>query len=114
MLESSLRFLAVVCSAVVVVSFGLFAIDQTRDASKTTATEVAGQTASTAPVPAKDARSGVRRKIDGLSDGLTSPFSSVSDASGSEWVRRGIPMLLALLLYGFGLSYLARYARART
>jgi hypothetical protein len=28
-------------------------------------------------------------------------------------VRRGVPTLIALVLYGFGLSFLARFARGR-
>ena len=36
-----------------------------------------------------------------------------SSGSDSSWVRRGVPTLLALVVYGFGLSFLARYARGR-
>jgi hypothetical protein len=44
---------------------------------------------------------------------LVSPFAFVADGSGSSWMRRGAPAVLALLVYGFGLSFLARYARGR-
>jgi len=43
---------------------------------------------------------------------LTSPFAGVISSS-SEWATRGIKLLIALLVYGFGLGYLARVLRVR-
>ncbi len=45
---------------------------------------------------------------------LVAPFGSIVSRSDSSWVRRGVPTLLALVIYGFGLAFLARYARGRT
>jgi hypothetical protein len=44
---------------------------------------------------------------------LVRPFAFAASNSDSSWVRRGAPAVLALLVYGFGLSFLARYARGR-
>jgi hypothetical protein len=33
--------------------------------------------------------------------------------SRSDWVSRGVPTLLALLVYGLGLGFLARYLASR-
>ncbi len=41
---------------------------------------------------------------------LLSPFAGLAEGAGSQWVRRGVPALLALLVYGFGLGLLARFA----
>jgi hypothetical protein len=55
----------------------------------------------------------VREKIDDADDVLLRPFAFVAGNSDSSWVRRGAPAVLALLVYGFGLSFLARYSRGR-
>jgi hypothetical protein len=34
-------------------------------------------------------------------------------SSSSEWTTRSVKLLLALLVYGFGLGYLARVVRVR-
>jgi hypothetical protein len=43
---------------------------------------------------------------------LTSPFASVV-VSDDAWVEHGIPLVLALLVYGAGLGFLARWASGR-
>ena len=42
--------------------------------------------------------------IDDANDTLVEPFAPVVDGAGSKWVRRLVPALLALLVYGFGLG----------
>lgn len=118
MFESALRTTSIVTSLIVLLSFGLFAVDETRAASSATAAEVAGQQASKAASPTgsqEDARerahTRAREFIDDANDALVSPFAITDGHSG--WAARGIPALLALLAYGFGLSFLARYARGR-
>ena len=44
---------------------------------------------------------------------LLAPFAGVSDDSSDRWEQRGYPTLLGLLVYGFGLGYLARFMTAR-
>ena len=120
MLEKPLRIAAVVCSVLVVAGWGLFAIDEARTASKETAEEVAGQRATSHPDPSprqeqarERAHGDVREAIDDANDVLLSPFAGITSSSGSTWTRRSIPALIALLVYGFGLGYLARFARGR-
>jgi hypothetical protein len=119
-LEGLLRTASIVASALVLVSFALFAIDETRDAASESAAAVAGLEATGSSDPSgseerarERAHSDVREAIDDANDVLVSPFAFVADNSDSSWVRRGAPALLALLVYGFGLSFLARYARGR-
>jgi hypothetical protein len=119
-MEGLLRTAAIVASAIVLVSFGLFAIDETRDASNRSVAGVAGLDATRAADPSsreerarERAHGTVREAIDDADDVLVNPFASIADGSASSWVRRGVPTLLALLLYGFGLSFLARYTRGR-
>jgi len=42
---------------------------------------------------------------------LLKPFAAAVNGSESTWVRRSIPAFLGLVLYGFVLGFLARYAR---
>ena len=52
-------------------------------------------------------------RLDEASEQLTSPFAGLVSGSSSEWVIRGVKLLLAFAVYGFGLSYLARVLRVR-
>jgi hypothetical protein len=107
---------------IVIASFVVFAVDQTKSAS-THQQEVLGGGPSTAaagssaphPAGAGDPthESGIHKAIDEASSQLTSPFSSVVSGSSSEWAIRSTRLLLALLVYGFGLGYLARALRVR-
>jgi hypothetical protein len=119
-LEGLLRTAAIVASALVVLSFALFAVDETRDAAKQSAAAVAGLEATSSSDPSateerarERAHGSVREAIDDANDVLVSPFAFAANDSGSSWVRRGAPALVALLVYGVGLSFLARYARGR-
>ena len=115
--ERLLRTAAILCAAVLLTSWGLFAVDQTRGASNTSSGEIAGLSpAQAADIEAQRQEAKhtqVRRAIDSASDALVSPFDALTDGSSSEWLRRSVPMLVALLLYCFGLGYLARFARGR-
>jgi hypothetical protein len=98
----------------VIASFTLFAVDQVSGASKHQVAEIAGgsptRTATTTvanPNPGQP-----RRFIDQAANALTSPFRAVLD-SGSEWVQHGFVTVCALLLYGLGLGYLARWSQGR-
>jgi hypothetical protein len=120
MLESALRSLAILASAIVALSFGLFAIDETRAASDQTAAQLAGRDAarSADPSPAEErareqAHTSVRELIDDGNDLLTAPFAGIVSDSASRWTRRGVPTIFALLVFGFGLGYLARFTQGR-
>ena len=120
MLEGLLRTVAVVAGAIVLLSFALFAIDETRDASERSAQAIAGLEATRASdLSARQERarerahSSARELVDDADDVLVTPFAPLVSGSESSWVRRGIPTLLALIVFTFGLSFLARYARGR-
>ncbi len=102
---------SVVCCMLVAASFAMFARDQLAGASKHQQTEiVAGSPATPGPSPIHRARRQPRRFIDGAAADLTSPFRSLIQ-SDSAWVVEGVPTVLALLVYGVGLGYLARFSR---
>jgi hypothetical protein len=116
-------WVSTIAALVLVASFGMFAIDQARDGSKQ---QVAKLGAEIEPSDAKanvnqaapSARterereklhSGPREAIDDVDDVLVAPFSSVTQDADSIWVQRGIPTLIALLLFGVGLRLIAAY-----
>jgi hypothetical protein len=117
-LASLLRLASWLICLLVAVSFLIFAIEQTSSASTHQQEELngppgapAGIASTTAPPPKH--KSTVHKTIDEASDFFTSPFSAVVSGSSSQWAIHGIKALLALLVYGLGLSYLSRVIRVR-
>lgn len=127
MIARIVAWASTLAALVLVISFGLFAIDQARDGSKQQVAKVdtelspSGKPPSTArgnlnradPTPRTErarekAHGDVREAIDDANDVLTSPFANVVD-SGSIWVQRGVPSLIAFLLFAVGLRLLAAY-----
>jgi hypothetical protein len=108
-----LRLTAFACCALVVASFGMFARDQMAGASQHQQTELVAGAHPTAAssTPVKHAQP--RRFIDSAAKVLTKPFDAVVQ-SRNVWVKHGLPALFALLVYGLGLGYLARFSAART
>jgi hypothetical protein len=106
---------------IAIASFVLFVVNQTSSASSHqqevlnsgTSTTTAGAGASGAPSGSPPHKSSVHRAIDDASNALTSPFSGVTAGSSSQWVIRSANLLLALMVYGFGLGFLARTIRVR-
>jgi hypothetical protein len=117
-LERPIRYLAITLSLFIAVGFMLFVLDDSRRASNATQNRITEGSAATSPTPAgereRERRHGqVREAIDDVNDVLLAPFAGVSDDATSRWARRGVPALLGLLVYGFGLGYVARFMTAR-
>lgn len=115
MLERPLRSVAIVLSLIVVAGFTLFAVDDLSRASAQSRDRIARVDAAD-PAPAtertREAHHGRGRElIDDANDILLRPFAGIVADSPSRWVQRGVPALLGLLVYGFLLGSLARYAR---
>jgi len=124
-----LRLASIVLCLIVGVSFALFAIDQTSNASAHQQRELNGEipppqenaTPSETAAAAQKADStdgqaskgSTRRAIDEVAEAVTLPFSALSDNASGEWFKRGLLLLLTLAVYGFGLSFLARVIRVR-
>jgi hypothetical protein len=117
-----LRLASVAACAIVIASFAMFVVDKSSGASKHQQAEIAGvpatssTSAPTAPATKANSSKGhgaVRKAIDEASSKLTSPFAGVISASSDQWAIRGVKLALALVVYGFGLGYIARYLRVR-
>jgi hypothetical protein len=119
-----LRLLAIAFSVVIALSFLLFAIDEMDRGSKTQQQALAEETgvpepelAQVAPAPEEETvreqqHSSGREMIDDANDVLLEPFAGVAD-SKSNWVTRGVPTLLGLLIYGLGLGLVANFLPSR-
>jgi hypothetical protein len=115
------RLASVVVCLIVIVSFALFVVNETSSASTHQQQELNGNT--TAPgaraaqggaTSVKHAKkSSLRTRIDDASEAITSPFDGLSSGWSSQWLIRGVNLLLALVVYGFGLGFLARVIRVR-
>jgi hypothetical protein len=102
---------ACVCSLLIVFSFGLFARDQLAGASQHQVAELSTAQPTTPGVTPQPTHHGQPRAfIDGAWSTLTSPFHSIVQ-SDNQWVLHGLPTIFALLVYGGGIGYLARYTR---
>ncbi len=107
------RLLAVTASAIVLLSFAFFAVDQLSEGSENQVRAVKGddnraQSKALVDEPSPPAavervrermHSGVREAIDDGNDILLAPFAGILDSDG-VWVQRLLPGVLALLLYG--------------
>ena len=106
----SIKLTAFVCCGLIVISFAMFARDQMAGASEHQQSElVAGSSTTPASAAITHRHSQPRRFIDGAAKTLMSPFSAVVK-SNNAWVDHGLPAVFALLAYGVGLGYLARFA----
>jgi hypothetical protein len=121
-LATVMRIASVAICLIVVASFTLFAVNQTSTASKHQQQELSegapvpatGATAPAGTATSKPAHeSSLHKAVDEASNALTSPFSGVTAGSSSEWVIHGVNLLLVLVVYGFGLGFLARFIRVR-
>lgn len=125
MIAAVLRWAAIISSSFIALSFLFFATDQTSTASKNSVAGITGQSNVKAesvtklpnpPASVEKMRAaendGFHEFVDDVDDVLLSPFTSISN-SDSIWVRRTVPALIALLLYGIGGLYLARAAGLR-
>ena len=113
-LQSILRLASTAACVIVVVSFGLFVIEQAAAGSREQVNKVEGLNE-----PAPSARTerererehgDVREAIDDANDVLILPFAGMID-SDSGWANRGVTALLALLAYGLLARILIGYMR---
>ena len=115
---SMIRLAAIIISGIVLLGFAFFAVDEMDRGSKhqqqALVNELDGrpdEPISAAPSPKDEAaregaHSSFREAIDDVNDVLLGPFANLVDSS-EPWVIRGVPTVLALLLYGLGLGILA-------
>jgi len=113
LIASLLRLLSIVICLIVAASFLIFVVEQTSSASNHQQEELIEHPSASTGAPAVKHESTLHKKIDEAANFFTSPFAGIVSGSNSQWVIHGVKTVLALLVYGFGLSYLARVIRVR-
>ena len=110
------RFLllaSTLCTLVVVLSFGMFAVEEANAGSTAQQNKVENVDQPSPSDQTERARerkhTKLRELVDDANDALTSPFNDVT-SSTNIWMQRGIPALLAFLLYFVVVRLLAGYA----
>jgi len=111
-----LRLASAALCLIAIASFAIFAVGQTNSASNHQQEVLASPTNSvganeTGSKPAHE--SSLHRYIDEASSAITAPFSSITSGYTSEWAEHGVDLLLVLVVYGFGLGFLARMIAVR-
>jgi hypothetical protein len=112
LLARVLRLASLAICLIAVAWFVTFAVQQSSTAAAHQASEVYGasaQSSQTQPAPAREG--GLHKALNSAFKTLSSPFSSVVPASGSQWKIHIVDALLALLVYGLGLGFIARMLR---
>jgi len=112
-----LRLVSIVVCLIAIASFATFALDQTSSASNHQQAEVnaaapAGSS-TTATHSSKGSESSLHKAIDKAFSTLSSPFSGLVSGFKSQWTIQIVDTLLVLLVYGFGISFLARLLPGR-
>jgi hypothetical protein len=110
------RLASLGCCLVAVAWFVTFAVQQSSTAAAHQASEIYPSTpAATQSAPAAPAKEGeLHETINSAFKTISSPFSSVTSGSTSAWKTHIIDTLLALLVYGVGLGFVARALRLAT
>jgi cobalamin biosynthesis Mg chelatase CobN len=122
----ALRVISAAICLIVIASFVIFAVEQTEGASNHQQAILNGTASVGGSQHSQGSGSGgsstartdqnegtVHKAIDNAASKLTSPFSGVTSGANSVWLQRIVSLLLALIVYGFGLGYLARLLRVR-
>jgi hypothetical protein len=110
-----LRLASIVICLIALASFVTFAVDQAGNGSSRQQAEVnAAGPSGTTTAPARTGhKSELHEAIDKAFSTVASPFSGVTSGSSSQWTIEIVDTLLVLLVYGFGLSFLARLLPGR-
>jgi hypothetical protein len=113
---SLIRFIAIAISAVVLLGFALFAVNEMDKGSQAQQDKVEQELGhdpndlinpSERDEAFREAHQGkFHEAVDDVNDVLLAPFVDLID-SDSAWVNHAVPTVLGLLIYGFGLGLLA-------
>jgi hypothetical protein len=118
--STALRIGSRIACAIVLLSFLLFVVDKAGNASAHQQNEVNASAPPGSAEPhksegsSKNSKSSLRKTIDEVSSAIVSPFSGAVTGIQSEWGKEIALTVMALLIYGLGLGYLARVLRVRS
>jgi hypothetical protein len=102
-----LSALSLVLCAIVIASFAVFVVSETKSASGHQQQAVAGGREQPA---GGEQPGGLHHAIDEVESAVTAPFAGLVSTSG-EWGAHAARLALTLAVYGFGLGFIARALR---
>jgi hypothetical protein len=102
----------IVC-LIVLAWFVVFAVGQSSTAATNQVDKLASGVSHPLPRPKPAKESTAKKTLNETAKAITSPFKALTSGIGSAWLSRGADTLLALLVYGFGVGFLARLVRLR-
>ena len=108
-----MRLASRIICLIVIAWFVVFVVNQTSSASTHQQNELTGGSTSSESARGAKRESTLHRTLDETAVALTSPFAAAVSGSHSEWTIHIVKTLLALLVYGFGLAFLARFLSVR-
>jgi hypothetical protein len=112
-LTALVRIASLTACLIVVIAFIVFATHQATDASTQQVADLGSAGAIAAHTKAVDAKpSTLRQAVTDASNTLTSPFHNVLGTS-DQWGMHVSQLVIALLLYGFGVGFVMRAVRLR-
>ena len=113
MIKRLLLLASTFCTAVIVASFAMFAVEEADAGSTNQQNKVDAVSRPDLSPGGERARekkhAKLREMVDDANDALTKPFDDVSNST-NIWVQRSVPAALAFLLYFVLLRVLAGYA----
>jgi hypothetical protein len=113
LIERPLRWASTILTILVLLGFVLFAFDKADAASKRQQLVVAAANPTASQEKARERQNGrVKEAIYDIDDVLLKPFAGITNST-DPWVQRGVPTGIAVVVYGFGLGFLASFARGR-
>jgi cell division protein FtsN len=116
LLARILRLASIAICLIALAWFLVFALDESGKASGHQQAEVrAAESSSTqtaaGPPAGPRQQSSLRKDLDKAFSTVASPFSGLTSGSKSQWTIHIVNTLLVLLVYGFGLGFVARLVR---
>lgn len=106
-----LRIASLASCLIAVAWFVTFAVHQSGTAAAHQASEIYATPPSQTQSASQGQESGLKKTINSAFKTLSSPFSSVVTGLTSQWEIHIVETLIALLIYGLGLGFLARMLR---
>ncbi len=118
LLARLLRLASIAICLIALASFVIFAADQAGNGSSRQQAEVnaaapPGSATITTTKSGPEHKSTVHEAIDKAFSTVASPFSGITSGSTSQWTIHIVDTLLVLIVYGFGLSFVARLLPGR-
>jgi hypothetical protein len=114
LLARVLKLVSLAVCLIAIAWFAVFAVDQSGKASEHQQAEVhAAEPGNVAPSQSSEPKheSALHKDLNKAFSTVSSPFSGVTSSMKSQWTIHIVDTLLVLLVYGFGLGFIARLLR---